>query len=76
VNIYFNRLIIAEGEGLVLKEYIVSLKKTAPQDEIAIKEQHFLLPELTKKPIGITIEDFSLSKKQSTRVFIVERKKS
>jgi conjugal transfer pilus assembly protein TraK len=76
VNIYFNRLIIAEGEGLVLKEYIVSLKKTAPQDEIAVKEQHFLLPELTKKPIGITIEDFHLSKKQSTRVFIVERKKS
>jgi conjugal transfer pilus assembly protein TraK len=76
VNIYFNRLIIAEGEGLVLKEYIVSLKQTAEKDEIPIKEQHFLLPELTKKPIGITIEDFTLSKKQSTRVFIVERKKS
>lgn len=74
VNVYFNRLIVAEGEGLILKEYIVSLKKTAEQDEIPVKEQHFLLPELTKKPIGISLEDFTLSKKQSTRVFIIERK--
>jgi len=76
VNIYFNRLIVAEGEGLILKEYLVSLKQTAAQDEISVKEQHFLLPELTKKPIGITVEDLTLTKKQSTRVFIVERKKS
>ncbi|MFZ2634204.1 MAG: type-F conjugative transfer system secretin TraK [Desulfosalsimonadaceae bacterium] len=76
VNIYFNRLIVAEGEGLILKEYIVSLKQTAEKDQIPVKEQHFLLPELTKKPIGITIEDFTLTKKQSTRVFIVERKES
>jgi len=76
VNIYFNRLIIAEGEGLILKEYIVSLKKTAVKDEIPVMEQNFLLPELTKKPIGITIEDLTLTKKQSTRVFIVERKKA
>jgi conjugal transfer pilus assembly protein TraK len=76
VNIYFNRLIVAEGEGLILKEYLVSLKQTADHDEIPVKEQHFLLPELTKKPIGITVEDLTLTKKQSTRVFIVERKKS
>jgi hypothetical protein len=69
-------LIVAEGEGLILKEYLVSLKQTADHDEIPVKEQHFLLPELTKKPIGITVEDLTLTKKQSTRVFIVERKKS
>ena len=73
LNIYLKRLIIAEGEGIELKEYLISIKQNYSKQKMILEEKYFLLPELTKNPIGITLEKTALSKGETGRLFIVEK---
>ncbi len=73
VNIALKRQIKADGEGLLLKEYVISLKDTYPKAERQVEEKLFLIPELTRNPVGISLEKLVLRKGQTSRLFIVER---
>ncbi|TYO96792.1 conjugal transfer pilus assembly protein TraK [Geothermobacter ehrlichii] len=66
------RDIEVEGEGLGLREYIVSLK--AGQGQWRLNEADFLNPQLTHSPLAVAIEEPLLDPGDITRVFIVERR--
>jgi len=73
VNITLRREIRADGEGLLLKEYVLVLKDTYPGSQRRLEEKLFLLPELTQHPVGISLEKLILRKGVPSRLFIVER---
>jgi len=73
INITLRREIRAEGEGLLLKEYVLVLKDSYPGSQRRLEEKLFLLPEVTRHPVGISLEKLILRKGQSSRLFIVER---
>ena len=73
LNIFSKRTIVAEGEGIELQEYLISLKPGCSKQKIILEEKNFLLPELVKNPIGITLEKTILSKGETGRLFIVEK---
>ncbi|ORJ57494.1 type-F conjugative transfer system secretin TraK [Geothermobacter hydrogeniphilus] len=66
------RDIEVEGEGLGVREYVVSLK--AGQKEWRLSEADFLNPRLTHAPLAVAIEEPLLKPGDITRVFIVERR--
>jgi len=73
INVLLRRAVIAEGEGLSLKEYVLTLKPQSERTEMRLKEQYFLLPELAQNPVGISLEHMILRKGTPVRLFIVER---
>ncbi len=73
LNIFLKRTIIAEGEGIELKEYLISVKPGCSKQKMILEEKNFLLPELVKNPIGITLEKTALPKGETGRLFIVEK---
>jgi hypothetical protein len=72
MDVLFSRKIDADGEGLTLNEYILSIKPTSTQTSISIIETMFLVPELTRKPVGVALEHMTLTMGQPTRLFMVE----
>jgi len=66
------RDIEVEGEGLGVREYLVSLKDGQP--EWRLSERDFLNPRLTHSPLAVGIEEPLLKTGDITRVFIVERR--
>ena len=73
VSITLRREIRADGEGLLLKEYVLVLKDSYPGSQRRLEEKVFLLPELTRHPVGISLEKLILRKGVPSRLFIVER---
>ena len=70
-----NRVVIAEGEAVRLKEYILSLKDSFKEDSIQLAEKSFLVAEFTENPVAIALETHTLRAKAPRRLFIVERTK-
>jgi len=66
------RDILVEGEGLGVREYVVSLK--AGEEQWRLSEKDFLRSALTRNPLAVAIEEPLLGPGDSTRVFIVERR--
>jgi conjugal transfer pilus assembly protein TraK len=74
IDISLKRQIIADGEGLGLKEYVLTLRPTSTKTQMHLEEKFFLLPELAQKPVGIALEHMTLQKGRVSRLFIVERR--
>ena len=75
IQIYYLSDVIVEGEGLRLKEFLVTLNRKIPYP-IRLKEQQFMIPELSTAPLGIALEDLTLNQTTTkTRLFIVEKSK-
>lgn len=72
IDVVLNRVVIAEGEGIRLKEYILSLKESFKEDTIQLAEKSFLVAELTENPVAIALETHTLRAKAPRRLFIVE----
>jgi len=72
VFIVLNREIKIEGEGLLLKEYQLTLFDNFPNEQVQVLEKQFIVPELTNKPIGITLDSLILRKNAVTRLFVLE----
>lgn len=66
------REIVVEGEGLAVREYLVSLKDGMEQARLS--EEKFLRSELTNRPLAIAVDELLLRKGAQARVFIVERR--
>jgi len=73
VNVTLKRTVRADGEGLTLKEYVLSLKPGYAKSKRQLSEKLFLVPELTQNPVGIALERLTLRKGEPNRLFIVER---
>jgi len=73
IDVILKRRVIAEGEGLQVKEFILSLKASSPKPRMELSEKFFLLPELTQNPVGISLEHMALQRGHPCRLFIVER---
>ncbi|MFQ5598682.1 MAG: type-F conjugative transfer system secretin TraK [Nitrospiria bacterium] len=66
------RTITVDGEGLLIKEFLITPKMT--DTTLQLKEKDFLRSELAVRPVGITIDRPSLKPGESARMLIVERK--
>jgi len=73
VDVFLKRKVIIDGEGLILNEYDLTLKPSAPETEKTVEEKNFLVPELTQNPVGISLEHLTVKKEHPTRLFIVEK---
>jgi len=73
IDVVLKRIIIADGEGLELKEFLLRLKDSSPELQKEVTEKFFLLPELTRNPVGISLDHMILKKGRPSRLFIVER---
>ena len=73
IGITLNRIVVAEGEGMQIKEYILKLQESFKGKSVQLNEKDFLLPELTENPVAITLESQTLKKGRLTRLFIVDR---
>ncbi|MFZ2633650.1 MAG: type-F conjugative transfer system secretin TraK [Desulfosalsimonadaceae bacterium] len=72
MDVLFSRQITADGEGLTVNEYILSIKPTSAKTSLPINETMFLVPELTQKPVGVALEHMSLTMGNPSRLFMVE----
>ena len=72
IDVVLNRVVIADGEGIRLKEYILSLKESFEQDSIQLAEKSFLVAELTENPVAVALETHTLRAKSPRRLFILE----
>lgn len=66
------REILVEGEGLGVREYVVSIKDG--EEQWRLSEKDFLKPALAQNPLAVAIEEPLLDTGDKTRVFIVERR--
>lgn len=73
IDVFFKRTVSIPGEGLILKEFVLSLKHPKPDLEIPVKEKDFLVPELAAKPLAISLEPKPLKGNAMIRLFVVER---
>ncbi len=65
-----SRSVIVEGEGLLLREFVLSATGSLPLEMV---EKDFLKTAITTSPAGISLESHRLEQGASTRLFIVER---
>jgi len=74
LDVFLNRIVNIEGEGLLLKEYILSVNEDSTTESITVMEKNFILPELTINPLGISLESLTIDRKKPGRLFIVEQR--
>ncbi len=71
IQITHRRTIKIDGEGLIIKEYLLKSKNISRT--IPLKESDFLRSELTRRPMGLSIDILSLKPGHSARMIIIER---
>lgn len=69
INLTLERLIMIEGEGISVKEYIAKAKT-----DVYLKEKDFLRPDLTTKTVAISIGTLDLKKDETSKILIVEQR--
>lgn len=72
VRMLLKRIVDVEGEGLRIKEYLVSVKDGTK--EFKMNEKMFIRTELAENPIAISIERHILRPGDTTRAFVVEQR--
>lgn len=69
VGAVLSKTISVEGEGLILKEFILK-----PKLDIQLAEKRFLVKEFAERPLGVAIDKLKIKGGDSARLFIVEAK--
>lgn len=72
LRLVLKRVVDVEGEGLRIKEYLVSLKDGTK--EFRMNEKMFIRTELVENPVAISIERHVLRQGDTTRAFVVEQR--
>lgn len=70
VEVTLTRTISVEGEGLLVKEFVVQPRGS----RVELHEKDFLKVDLALRPVAITVDRLSLTTGQSARVLIVEQR--
>lgn len=74
IDLYLKRKITVSGEGVTLKEFILTIRPQFTNEKrIVLSEKHFLIPEITKEPYAIGLEPVPLEGTNKVRLFIVEK---
>ena len=73
MDVLLSRRVVADGEGLALKEYVISMKPTSADPFLHLEESFFLIPEITQNPMGIALEHMNLTMGRVSRLFVVEQ---
>ncbi len=60
-----------EGEGLVIKEFSVSSRKSG--EELKIREKDFLSEKVALRPVGIALDRHTLKTGETARLIVVEQ---
>jgi conjugal transfer pilus assembly protein TraK len=60
-----------EGEGLLVKEYLVAAKKAG--EELKITEKDFLRPAIAVRPVAISLDRHALHQGDTGRLIVVEQ---
>jgi conjugal transfer pilus assembly protein TraK len=60
-----------EGEGLLVKEFLLTSKK--PGETLKITEKDFLRPAITAKPVAIALDRHELQQGDTGRLIVVEQ---
>lgn len=69
IDLTLERVIVVEGEGVSVKEYIAKAKT-----DVYLREKDFLRPDLTTKTVAISIGALNLKKDETSKVLIVEQR--
>jgi hypothetical protein len=68
------RIVSVDGEGLRLKELVVTLKGgDNDYDRRELSEKDFLRASIAKNPLAVSIYPLVIESGQTARVFVVER---
>lgn len=73
LDIALKRRVSIEGEGFILKEFIMRLNPDAGIITKEIQEKDFLVPDISSNPLAMTLDSMTLKKDTITRLFVVER---
>ena len=73
LDINLQRIVNIDGEGFILKEYLIRLNPDSGITTKQVREKDFLLPQISSSPLAITLDSLSLEKNVVTRLFVVER---
>jgi len=60
-----------EGEGLTVKEFSVSSRKSG--EKLKIREKDFLSKEVALRPVGIALDRHTLKAGETARLIVVEQ---
>jgi conjugal transfer pilus assembly protein TraK len=72
IRVVLKRVVDVEGEGLRIKEYLVSLK--GDTKEFKINEKMFVRTELAENPVAVSLERHILRPGDTIRAFVVEQR--
>jgi|GEM_PF-1260814 len=72
IRLVLKRVVDVEGEGLRIKEYLVSPKDGIK--EFKMNEKMFIRTELAENPVAVSIERHVLRPGDTTRAFVVEQR--
>jgi conjugal transfer pilus assembly protein TraK len=72
IRIALKRVVDVEGEGLRIKEYLVSLKDNIK--EFKMNEKMFVRTELAENPVAVSLERHILRPGETIRAFVVEQR--
>ncbi|MCP3922828.1 MAG: hypothetical protein GY714_09610 [Desulfobacterales bacterium] len=73
IKIKLKRVIKIHGEGLKIKEFNLILKQDHKKDKVNVTEKNFILNELSKNPVAITMWPLFIGKIHPTRLIIIEQ---
>jgi conjugal transfer pilus assembly protein TraK len=72
VELFRARTIIADGEGLKVRELLAGLRKNSALKEVSLEEGDFLHEKLGGNIIGVSLENPNIKAGEVTRIFIIE----
>ncbi|MDD5233850.1 MAG: type-F conjugative transfer system secretin TraK [Syntrophales bacterium] len=72
VDIRLNRIVVADGEGLRLKEYVLTVAGSSPREKIEFDEKDFLNADLTAGTAAVSMDRLTIRRGESARLFICE----
>ena len=73
IKVMLNKIVVVEGEGIILKEYyITTLKKINLSSNDFLKSQEFSKSVFSNNPIGIGLLTFTLKTGETTKIYIAE----
>lgn len=73
INVVLRNKITIDGEGLLLKEYVITLKPEF-KGSFAMDEKMFVIPTLASRPVAVSLSKMSVEDGKTVRLFIVEKK--
>ena len=74
IELTLKRIVQVEGEGLLVKEYVIGLRDGGPA-QFELDEKMFLKSRLVSRPVAIAIDKLTLVKGASSRLLVVELSK-